>query len=138
MVKVVQDLWILTSTGIVVFKRVFNSKVNAQLFGGLMSALNSFANELASGGLTNFELSSIRFTILKKYDFLFVSNSAKKVKEKRIQEELKDIAEKFFNKYPIDWFKTEWDGEISMFDDFEKDIESALEDPVKKFWAGLV
>jgi len=129
--KVIQDIWILTQTGTVVFKRVFNSKVDAQLFGGLMSALNIFANELASGGLTNFELSSIRFTILKNNDFLFVCSAAKKVKEKRLHEEMKKIAEKFFNLYPVEWFKNEWDGDINMFDNFENEIESALEDPVK-------
>lgn len=137
MTKVIQDIWILTQTGTVVFKRVFNSKVNAQLFGGLMSALNSFANELASGGLTNFELSSIRFTILKNNDFLFVCNAEKKIKEKRLHEEMKKIAEKFFNLYPIEWFENEWDGDINMFANFEKEIESALEDPMKKFWSGL-
>ncbi|MFX1395185.1 MAG: hypothetical protein ACFFAH_16700 [Promethearchaeota archaeon] len=137
MAKIIQDLWILTQTGTVVFKRVFNSKVNAQLFGGLMSALNSFANELASGGLTNFELSSIRFTILKSNDFLFVSNASKKIKEKRIHEELRKIAQKFFDKYSLGFFKSEWDGDVNIFDEFEKEIESALEDPVKKFWSGM-
>jgi len=136
--KIIQDLWILTQTGIVVFKRVFNSKVNAQLFGGLMSALNSFANELSSGGLSNFELSSMKFTILKSNDFLFVSNASKKIREKRIHEELKKIAQKFFNKYTLGFFKSEWDGDVNIFDNFEKEIESALEDPVKKFWSGLV
>lgn len=131
MAKVIQDIWILTQSGIVVFKRVFNSKVDAQLFGGLMSALNIFANELASGGLTNFELSSIRFTILKNNDFLFVFSAPKKVKEKRLHEEMKKIAEKFFNLYPVEWFENEWDGDINMFDNFENEIESALEDPVK-------
>ena len=137
MAKVIQDIWILTQTGIVVFKRVFNSKVDAQLFGGLMSALNIFANELASGGLTNFELSSIRFTILKNYDFLFVCNAAKKVKEKRLYEEMKKIAEKFFNLYPVEWFENEWDGDVNMFANFKNEIEYALEDPVKKFSSGL-
>ena len=137
MAKVIQDIWILTQTGIVVFKRVFNSKVDAQLFGGLMSALNIFANELASGGLTNFELSSIRFTILKNNDFLFVFSATKKVKEKRLHEEMKKIAEKFFNLYPVEWFENEWDGDVNMFANFKNEIEYALEDPVKKFWSGL-
>ncbi|MFX0186417.1 MAG: hypothetical protein ACFE8A_01645 [Candidatus Hodarchaeota archaeon] len=54
--KVVQDLWILLDSGIVLFSRVYNPKINQQLFGSLMTALNSFAGELAAGGLTSFEL----------------------------------------------------------------------------------
>jgi hypothetical protein len=136
--KVIQDLWILQASGVVVYNRVFDSKVNEQLFGGLMSALNAFATELSSGGLTNFELSKIRFTILKDQEFLFVANSAKKVKEKKVQDELKNVADRFFNKYPLEWFKNDWDGDIGYFDDFEEVIGDQLQDPIKKFWDGLV
>ncbi|MFX0187244.1 MAG: hypothetical protein ACFE8A_05855 [Candidatus Hodarchaeota archaeon] len=130
MAKIIQDLWILTQTGTVVFKRVFNAKVDAQLFGGLMSALTIFANELTSGGLSNFELSSIKFTIFKSKDFLFVINTTKKYKEKQLQKELDKLAEKFFDKYPLNWFNSRWDGDITIFDDFEKDIEDVLQ-PIK-------
>lgn len=137
MSKVLQDLWIVQASGVVVYRRVFNENVNAQLFGGLMSALHAFAQELSSGGLTNFELSSIRFTILKNNEFLFVANADKKVKEKKVQEELTKVAEKFFNEYPPDWFKNDWDGDISYFEGFEKEIGESL-DSIKKFWNGLV
>jgi len=136
--KVIQDLWILQQSGVVVYNRVFDSKVNEQLFGGLMSALHAFATELSSGGLTNFELSSIRFIILKDNEFLFVANSAKKVKEKKVQEELRKVADRFFDKYPVDWFKNDWDGDVSYFTDFEEAIGEHLEDPIKRFWDGLV
>ena len=133
--KIIQDLWILTSAGVVIFKRVYDAKINAQLFGALMSALSSFSRENVSGELTSFELRSIRFTIIKNNKFLFVCNSSKKAKEKRVQEELENIANEFFKKYPIEWLNNEWDQDISVFKDFEKDIESALEDPVIKFWS---
>ncbi len=131
MVKVLQDIWILNESGIVVFSRVFNPKVNEQLFGALMTALNSFATELAKGGLSNFELSSIRFTIYKDKGYLFVANSGKKVKEKRVQEELKIIAEKFFNKYST--ILESWDSDVNVFANFNEDIEDSLEDTLKKF-----
>ena len=119
MAKIIKDIWILTQTGTVVFKRVFNSNVNAQLFGGLMSALNSFASELESGGLTNFGSNSMRFTLLKNHDFLFVCTAEKKVKEKRLHEIIKKKYEK-------------WDGDIYIFDNFVNEIKSALQVPVKK------
>ena len=132
MAKVIQDLWVLTEAGIVVFSRVYDQKVNEQLFGAVMTALHTFALELASGGLSNFELSSIRFTILKAQNFLFVANASKKYKEKKIQEELKKISEKFFLKYSD--VLLNWDYEINVFNDFEKEIENKLEDPIKIFW----
>lgn len=131
MVKILQDIWILNESGIVVFSRVFNPKVNEQLFGALMTALNSFATELAKGGLSSFELSSIRFTIYKDKGYLFVSNSARKVKEKKVQEELKIIAEKFFTKYSD--ILNSWDLDLNTFSNFNEDIEESLEVTIKKF-----
>ena len=129
--KVLQDIWILNESGVVLFSRVFNPKVNEELFGALMTALNSFATELAKGGLSSFELSSIRFTIYKDKGLIFVANSQKKVKEKKVQEELKIIANKFFAKYSD--ALASWDSDINIFLSFNKDIEESLEDTIKKF-----
>lgn len=133
--KIVQDLWILSESGIVIFSRVFNPTVKEQLFGALMTALNSFASELASGGLTSFELSNMRFTIQKQglldQAFLFICNSSKKVKEKKIFEELKLISERFFELYKD--VLVDWDNDVSYFSNFEEKIEDSLEETIKKF-----
>lgn len=136
MTKVIQDIWILNDNGIVLFNRVFHEQVEAQLFGALMSALNSFAQQLSDGGLQNFELSNIRFTLIKKRGFLFIANSSNNFKEKKVILELEIIAQKFNNQYPDDFFKG-WDNDVSIFVDFKNEIENALEDPVKKFWDGF-
>ena len=131
MVKILQDIWILNESGIVVFSRVFNPNVNEQLFGALMTALNSFANELARGGLSSFELSSMRFTIYKNKGFIFITNTDKKVKEKKVQAELQAVSERFFSKYSE--ILPAWDSDISVFKDFKDEIEESLQDVIKKF-----
>ncbi len=136
MTKVIQDIWILDDNGIVLFNRVFHEQVEAQLFGGLMSALNSFAQQISDGGLQNFEISNKRFTFIKKRSFLFIANSSKKFKEKKVILELEGIAQKFNNQYPDDFFKR-WDNDVNVFINFKNEIENALEDPVKKFWDGF-
>jgi len=132
--KVLQDIYILTSSGVVLFNRVFDPQLKTQLFGALMSALNSFAERLAEGGLSNFELSDKRFIIMKKNDFLYVANSSTKVKPKRVIEQLELVAKKFFELYPLEWFKNDWNNEVSIFEEFEKEIHDLMEDPVKSFW----
>ena len=96
-----------------------------------MSALNSFAEEIAKGGISNFELSDKRFTILKRKNFLFIANSSKKVKHKRIGEELELIVERFFDRF--EKIIPSWNGEVSVFYGFEKEIENSLEETVQKF-----
>ena len=101
-----------------------------------MSALNTFAESLSDGGLSNFELSDKRFALMKMNKLLFVANASLTVKDKKLREEIKKIAEKFFTKYSEDIIK-EWNYDISLFYDFKKEIEDALKNPMKKFWNGF-
>ncbi len=136
MVKVLQDIWIITDGGISCFTRVFNKNLNEQLFAALLSALNIFAEEVTQGGLTNFEIQNNRFTIMKEKGFIFVSKSSKKIKENKVNEELEKVKKKFFDKYK-EIVLNDWDGDISIFEDFEKSIANTLENPIKKFWHDL-
>jgi len=141
MVKVIQDLWILTDAGIVLFNRVYDPKVSAQLFGALMTALDSYSKEIGMGhgGINNFEIKNIRFTIIRNRNLLFVANSSKKFKEKKVLNELDKISERFITKYSEFFNDFEnWNMEISMFSNFEEEIEDTLENPVKKFWNGMI
>ncbi len=136
--KILKDLWILTSTGVVLYSRVIDEKINPQLFGALMSALNSFAEKLSDGGISNFELSNLRFVVVRRREFLFIGSTANKTKEKKTLEELKVISDKFFEVYPQDTI-LDWNSDISLFADFgthiKKSLEKAPEDNLKEaFW----
>lgn len=120
MVKAVQDIWILSQAGTVLYQRVLNEKMHTQLFGALISALKSFSQELTRTGLSDFEVSSYKFTLLKNEPLIFVATSNNKVKRKKIQEELKKISKKFFVKYAdilANW--DNWNRNIDIFSDFE-------------------
>ena len=132
MAKLIQDIWILRESGIVVFNRVFDQIVSPQLFGAMMSALNMFAEQLTEGGLSNFELNNKRFTIIKKNDFLFIGNSSKEIKSKKIVRELEKIVTKFFGKYSED-ILDDSSGNLKNFMEFEEEIKDSLEEIIKKF-----
>ena len=92
-----------------------------------MSALNTFAESLSEGGMSNFELSNIRFTIEKLNQFIFVANSSNDVKSKKVMNELKKISKKFFNVYPEEAIKN-WSKNIKVFTNFEEFIIDSLEE----------
>lgn len=125
LVKILRDIWILTESGLTIFSRVIDQKVGSQVFGGLMSALNTFAETLAEGGISNFELSSIRFIVEKKNHFLFVANSSNDVKIKKALNELKNVSKKFFKVYPEEILNN-FSVNIKVFADFEKHITDSL------------
>jgi hypothetical protein len=110
--------------------------MKSQLFGALMSALNMFAEKLAEGGLSNFELSDKRFILKKTKNYIFVGSSAKKAKEKKVTSELEKIVSRFQTNYSDEWFE-KWDNDVSVFEGFENEIEDSLEEPIKKFWKGF-
>jgi len=113
-------------------------RLNPQLFGALMSALNTFAEKLSDGGISNFEMSNMRFVVVRRRDFLFVGTALNKIKEKKVVEELKVISDKFFDVYPADVLLN-WDGDINIFSNFGQFIENSLENPIDKlkeaFWS---
>jgi len=137
--KVIKDFWVLTSTGVTLYSRVMDEvRLDPQLFGALMSALNTFAEKLSNGGISNFEMRNMRFIIVRRRDFLFVGTALNKIKEKKVVEELKTISDKFFDVYPSDVLLN-WDGDINIFSNFGQFIENSLEKPIDKlkeaFWS---
>jgi hypothetical protein len=134
--KDIQDLWILMEQGTVVFKHVFDEKLDSQLFGGFMSALNMFASQINKDGLNNFELGDKRFYLIKRGGMMFIANSRTNVKTKNALKELEDIVNNFFKKYPEELIRA-WNGDLTFFEDFKVDIKDSLEDPVEKMKASL-
>lgn len=124
--KVLRDLWILTANGVVLYSRVVDERINPQLFGALMSALNTFAEKLTNGGISNFEMSDMRFVLVRRRDFLFIGSSSNKTKEKKVIEELKNISDKFFEVYPQEKL-LRWDSDVSIFSNFGEYIEKSLD-----------
>ena len=124
--KILQDIWIVEKSGIVIFHREFDRVVSPQLFGAMMSALNMFAEQLAEGGMSNFELENSRFTIIKQNGLIFVANSSKKYNQKKVNKELKKISDKFIKLYSEKLIN--FKGQIGAFSTFKNEIKDALEE----------
>ena len=125
MPRILIDFWVLTDNGIVLYSKVSDQKVNPQLFGALMSALNKFAEKLTDGGISNFEMSDLRFVIIKRRRFLFIGSSSYKTKEKKVIDDLMLISDKFFQLYTEALIN--WDNNVETFSDFGEYIEQFLE-----------
>ena len=123
--RILIDFWVLTDNGIVLYSKVSDQKVNPQLFGALMSALNQFAEKLTDGGISNFEMSDLRFVIIKRRHFLFIGSSSNQTKEKKVVDELMLISDQFFKNYSEQL--QNWDNNVDTFSDFGDYIDKFLE-----------
>ena len=120
--KSLNDLWILTDTGAVVFKKNGESVANEQFFGMILSVINTFAEQLATGGLSSFELGPKRFYMAQKNNFIFIGSALLKNKDKNAKKELQEIIKLFFKTFPED-IADKWGGNLSLFSDFENIID---------------
>lgn len=131
--NVIRDFWILTKSGLTIFNHQFSVKLDEQIVGGLLFAIEKFGAYIDHSGLKSFEFKSIKFVIMKEKDVLFVANYAKNVKDEKIIDELKRVSKIFFELYSniID----KWDGDLNDFADFEEKIKDSLEKRFENtFW----
>lgn len=132
MAVILQNVWILTRTGATLFSRELNSTFDEQYFGMFMSALNTYAEAFVGGGISSLEISDIRFSFVIKNGLIFVGTSPIKTKERKVFQEIEFIKNKFFNMYGTDVLD-KFDGDLSQFDGFEKEIKSLFEDNLQNF-----
>jgi len=130
-----EDLWIMKES-LVIFKRVSSEKINEQLFGGFMSAIESISETLDTSGISNLQIGNKKFYFLKRKNFMFIGNSNESIKEKEILKELNIIANKFFNLFPMEKFEN-WNGDINSLLEFQKHIKNSLELELEKLKESL-
>ena len=133
---VINDIWILTIDGIVLFNTSENERVDTQLFGGLLSAITNFAKEISDSYMDNFVISNDRYYMKKENRLLFVIRTSKKIAEKTVNLMLKSIKEKFLIMYPEDFFET-WDYNTNDFLDFKEEIKDIAQIKVENFLSAI-
>jgi hypothetical protein len=115
--------------------------MNNERFGMLMSALDNFAQKFSKMGIENFELDQQRYTIKKVGDYVFIANSSKKHKTKKVNREMEKLIERFFEIYNKDLLE-EFNGDLTPLQQceecFREEIQESLEEPVKDFWEGII
>ncbi len=122
----------MNEAGIVLYKYTQSENLDSTLFGGLMSAINSFATKVAKSSLESIELHDYRYYILIFNNCKFIVNSSKNQKPKKVKEEIKKIVKAFFDNYSIEDIQN-WDGRKSYFDEFSSKLEEEFLGALKRF-----
>ncbi len=125
MTKFIEDLWILLKTGAVVFhyrSSSSSSSVDPNIMGAILSAVDTYSEQLSEGGVSSFQFVSKRLTFLKTHNMMFVASSQIKTKPKKVTQFLNDISDDFFNIYTVESLEN-WEGDVDFFDEFNKDLK---------------
>jgi len=124
MSKYIDDLWVLLKTGALIF-HYSEKNVDPTLFGAILSALNTYSENLAEGGVSEFEFKKNRIRFLKLHNIMIVALSSTQIKKKKVKKALEDIAAIFFNLYSEDYID-KWHGDVKYFSEFKILLEKSF------------
>ncbi len=122
MVELIQDLWILTRHGVVIFEHKVSEEISPDLFGAMISALNIFSEKLSEGGISSFKLQNHQFILIKKGALFFITKTLQKYQADKVKDELNELAVRFFNMFPDISFSVWTGGYTKIFQKFKKEF----------------
>lgn len=127
----INGLWIIHTQGKILFSHTNNRNFDTHLLGGLISALNSFANLYTKSELHRIELDSSLFHLIQEKSFLFVANASKNMNLPTIERILRLNITKFYHNYP-DRMLEFWEDNLEFFQNFTPQLHEPFEEPLDK------
>ncbi|MFX1444345.1 MAG: hypothetical protein ACFFHV_13100 [Promethearchaeota archaeon] len=145
----VEEFWIIDTSGICLFHRAIHEKSNImdqkveiqideQLFSGLLSGIMSFAEEVSKEQIKKIELDEGKFLFFARRNLIFIVRSHLNTSDKNVKKKIQIIEDLFIKKYSkeLDTFN----GDVSSFRFFENDLEEIFKKISKseKWGKGLI
>ena len=122
---VLKDLWIFSKTiGVELFSYSVETKVETDLLGGFMTAIQALCHEIAYKNIDSMIFGDERFTIYQEEDrdFYILARSSAKVSEELSEKILATIYNRFWKEYYNEI--NNFEGNVTAFKRFTKVLES--------------
>jgi len=120
------------NTGELIFYKTYEDIFNVKLTSSFLSAIFSFVKQtLKTEELSEIEVGLFRFIFeiekIGKDELLFALFSDRTDNLVEIRNQLREIKNQFINKYDLTLLTDNFDGEISRFFEFEKNVDAIME-----------
>ncbi|MFW9879324.1 MAG: hypothetical protein ACFFG0_40110 [Candidatus Thorarchaeota archaeon] len=120
------------NTGELIFYKAYEDVFNVKLTSSFLSAIFSFVKQtLKTEELSEIEVGLFRFIFeiekIKQDELLFALFSDRTDNLVELRNQLREIKNQFLNKFDLNLLTDNYDGEISKFLDFEKNINTIME-----------
>ena len=129
----IKNIFIMkATTGELIYYKTYEDIFNIKLTSGFLSAIFSFVKQtLKTEKLSEIEVGPFRFIFeiekFKMDELMFAIFSDRTDNLVELRNQLKEIKNQFLNEFDINVFDHNFDGEISKFQGFEKNIEDIME-----------
>lgn len=125
----ISEIWIITDGGIPLFNRSVDKQIDALVFGGFLSAIQTFIkSSLHEEKMDKLVLgdSKLSFHHVDTHEIFIVVRSHKKAKDKEIQKILQTIRDLFIAKYEEKLRRKDCD--ITEYNEFNAILDENLEE----------
>lgn len=128
----IKNIFILKATGELLFYETYEDIFNVKLTSSFLSAIYSFVKQtLKTEKLSEIEVGVFRFIFeiekVEDEEIMFALFSDRTDNLVELRNQLREIKSQFLEKYDIKAVINNFDGEISKFSDFERNIEEIME-----------
>ncbi|MBY8990991.1 MAG: hypothetical protein KGD58_09575 [Candidatus Lokiarchaeota archaeon] len=129
----IKNIFIMKSnTGELIFYKAYEDVFNVKLTSSFLSAIFSFVKQtLKTEELSEIEVGLFRFIFeiekIKQDELLFALFSDRTDNLVELRNQLREIKTQFLNKFDLDLLTDNYNGEISKFLDFDKNINDIME-----------
>ncbi len=128
----IKNIFIMKNTGELIFYKTYEDIFNVNSTSGFLSAIFSFVKEtLKTEKLSEIEVGPFRFIFeiekIKNEELLFALFSDRTDNLVELRSQLREIKKQFLERFNLESLTDNFNGEISEFLDFEKNIQSILE-----------
>ena len=129
----IKNIFIMKArTGELIFHKTYEDIFNVKLTSQFLSAIFSFVKQtLKTAKLSEIEVSEFRFIFeienIKNDELMFAIFADRTDNLVELRNQLREIKDQFLNKFDLESLDTNFDGEISKFLDFEKNITDIME-----------
>ena len=126
--KLFENIAVLNKKNEIIFDRINDQVFCSEFFGQVLSAFDALTSHIADGDLSNIEWGDELITIKKENDLIFIACCAsKKANEKKINEEMDTVINKFFDLYSKVLLES-YKGNRQMFSNSEQRLIEAIKD----------
>ena len=127
----IKNIFIMKNTGELIFYKTYEDIFNVKLTSSFLSAIFSFVKQtLKTEELSEIEVGLFRFIFeiekLGDDELLFALFSDRTDNLVEIRNQLREIKNQFINKYDLTLLANNFDGEISKYFEFEKNINQIM------------
>ena len=128
----IKNIFIMKSTGELIFYKTYEDIFNIKLTSSFLSAIFSFVKQtLKTKELSEIEVGPFRFIFeiekANSSELMFALFSDRTDNLVELRNQLREIKKEFLNKFDLQLLIENFDGEISKYQEFEHDINEIME-----------